>query len=138
MEEALAFAVNGTLMRGLDRNAYLVGAGGVFERESATAPIYRLWSIDDVHPAMLRALCGGRSIAVEIWLVPPAGLASILLTEPDGLCVGRVTLDDGSEILGVLAEPALIDGQREITEHGGWRAYLAGADRRLPSKRCVE
>ena len=60
---------------------------------------------------MLRAPSGGASIAVEVWLVPPAGIAAILLSEPDGLCVGRVTLDDGSEVLGVLAEPALVEGQ---------------------------
>jgi len=121
----LAFAVNGTLMRGLERNANLVAVGAVFDHEAQTAPCYRLWSIDDAHPAMLRASSGGSSIAVEIWRVPPEAIATILLTEPEGLCVGRLLLDDGTDILGVLAEPALVEGQREITEHGGWRAYLA-------------
>jgi hypothetical protein len=121
----LALAVNGTLMRGLERNANLVDASAVFDREACTAPLYRLWSIDDVHPAMLRVSSGGSSIAVEIWQVPPAGIAAILLTEPDGLCIGRVVLDDGTEVLGVLAEPALVEGQREITGYGGWRAYVA-------------
>ncbi len=125
MEGPLEFAVNGTLMRGLERNHNLVEAGAEFAREARTAPSYRLWSIDDVHPAMLRVSAGGRSIAVEIWLVPRAGIAAILLTEPDGLCVGRVTLDDGSEVLGVLAESALVEGRREVTEYGGWRAYVA-------------
>lgn len=125
MDGALAFAVNGTLMRGLERNEILVEAGAVFDREALTAPSYRLWSVDDVHPAMLRVASGGASIAVEIWRVPAAGIAAILLTEPAGLCVGRVTLDDGMEVLGVLAEPTVVEGQREITEHGGWRAYVA-------------
>lgn len=124
----IAFAVNGTLMRGLERNVYLVEAGATFHREARTAPCYRLWTIDDVHPAMLRVTTGGRSIAVEIWLVPPAGIASILVSEPDGLCVGRLTLDDGTEVLGVLAEPALVEGRREITEHGGWRAYVGSQE----------
>ena len=125
VEGSIALAVNGTLMRGLERNANLVEAGATFDREARTAPCYRLWSIDDVHPAMLRDATQGRSIAVEVWLVPPAGVAAILLSEPAGLCVGRLTLDDGSEVLGVLAEPALVEDRREITEHGGWRAYLA-------------
>jgi hypothetical protein len=34
-------------------------------------------------------------------------------------------LADGREVLGVLAEPYLVDGQREITNFGGWRAYIA-------------
>ena len=124
MEDALELAVNGTLMRGLERNAFLVRAGAVFDREARTAPHYRLWTIDDVHPAMLRATSGGASIAVEIWRVAPAGIAAILVSEPDGLCIGRLTLDDGTEVLGVLAEPYLVEGRPEITEHGGWRAHV--------------
>jgi hypothetical protein len=31
----------------------------------------------------------------------------------------------GEEVLGVLGEPLLCEGQREISEHGGWRAYIA-------------
>src|SRR5262245_19989248 len=118
-------AVNGTLMRGLELNGNLVAAGASFVREARTAPIYRLWSIGDKHPAMVRVTNGGAAIAVEVWSVPGAGLVSILQQEPPGLCIGKVTLGDGSEVLGVLGEPILCDGQREITTHGGWRAYLA-------------
>jgi len=28
-------------------------------------------------------------------------------------------------VLCVLSEPALLEGQREITRYGGWRAYIA-------------
>lgn len=123
-------AVNGTLMRGLELNANLVDAGATFVREARTAPVYRLWSIGDRHPAMIRVDAGGAAIAVEVWSVPPEGLASILLKEPAGLCIGKVRLQDGSETLGVLGEPALCEGQREITSYGGWRAYVASRDGR--------
>jgi gamma-glutamylcyclotransferase (GGCT)/AIG2-like uncharacterized protein YtfP len=118
-------AVNGTLMRGLELNANMIDAGATFVREAATVPAYRLWSIDDRHPAMIRVASGGVSVAVEVWAVPPEGLAKILLQEPPGLCIGKVKLSDGEEVLAVLAEPPLCEGQREITRHGGWRAYLA-------------
>jgi len=118
-------AVNGTLMQGLELNGNMLAAGAAFVREARTAPVYRLWSIDDRHPAMVRVAAGGASIAVEVWSVPPAGLAAILLQEPPGLCVGRVRLADGEDVLGVLGEGALCEGQREITQYGGWRAYLA-------------
>ena len=121
-------AVNGTLMRGLELNANLVEAGATFVREARTAPVYRLWSIDDRHPAMIRVAEGGAAIALEVWAVPPEGLASILLKEPPGLCIGKVRLEDGSETLGVVGEPALCQGQREITTYGGWRAYVASRD----------
>lgn len=118
-------AVNGTLMTGLELNDNLRRAGAWFVRETRTAPAYRLWSIHDRHPAMVRVGVGGRAIAVEVWSMPAAGLAGILLQEPAGLSIGKVTLEDGEEVLGVLGEPILCEGMREITEWGGWRAYLA-------------
>jgi hypothetical protein len=125
----LLLAVNGTLMRGLELNGNLLAAGAEFVRETTTAPEYRLWSIADRHPAMLRVAHGGAAIAVEVWRVPAAGLAQILVGEPSGLSIGKVRLADGEETLGVLGEPALCDGQREITRYGGWRAYRAGRGR---------
>ncbi len=124
-EASVLLAVNGTLMRGLELNGNLVAVGATFARETQTAAAYRLWSIDDRHPAMLRVASGGAAIQVEVWSVPAAGLAAILLQEPPGLCIGKVRLADGQETLGVLGEPALCEGMREITPYGGWRAYVA-------------
>jgi gamma-glutamylcyclotransferase (GGCT)/AIG2-like uncharacterized protein YtfP len=123
MLDTCELAVNGTLMRGLELNGNLQQVGAVFVRETATAPIYRLWSIGDHHPAMMRVSEGGRSIDLEIWSVPLTGLAKILQQEPVGLCIGKIKLTDNTEVLGVLGEPLLCEGQREITEFGGWRNY---------------
>ncbi|HEX5142988.1 MAG TPA: hypothetical protein VFW21_03875 [Mycobacterium sp.] len=124
--DAVQLAVNGTLMRGLVLNPNLLDVGATFVHETTTAPCYRLWSIDDVHPAMIRQTDGsGVAVAVEVWSVPRAGIASVLLAEPPGLSVGKVTLADGSVVLGVIGEPSLVQGQREITAYGGWRAYTA-------------
>ena len=118
-------AVNGTLMRGLELNRNMTAAGATFVREAKTEPGYRLWSIDDDHPAMARVTDGtGTAVDVEVWSVPPAGLASILLGEPPGLAIGKVRLADGAVVLGVIGEAALVEGQREITADGGWRNYL--------------
>jgi gamma-glutamylcyclotransferase (GGCT)/AIG2-like uncharacterized protein YtfP len=123
-EATILLAVNGTLMRGLALNQTLIDVGARFEREARTAPVYRLWSIADEYPAMLRATSRGAEIAVELWTVPDAGVVVILEREPPGLVLGRVRLEDGSEVFGVMAEPYVIEGQREITEYGGWREYL--------------
>jgi len=72
---------------------------------------------------MIRVAAGGVAVAVEVWAVPPDGLSKILIREPPGLSIGKVTLADGEEVLGVLGEPLLVEGQREITSYGGWRAY---------------
>ena len=119
-------AVNGTLMRGLELNPNLVSAGAIFVRETTTAPAYRLWSINDRHPAMIRVNSGGVAVVVEVWSISGDGLASVLLQEPPGLSVGKVSLADGTEVLGVLGEPVLCEGHKEITSYGGWRAYLLG------------
>jgi hypothetical protein len=122
-------AVNGTLMRGLELNRNLLDAGATFVREDATAPCYRLFSIDDRHPAMLRTPGEGTRVAVEIWDVPLAGLAQVLMNEPPGLAIGNVLLQDGSLVLGVVGEAFLCDGKREITKYGGWRAYVEERER---------
>lgn len=121
----MLFAVNGTLMRGLELNPNMLDAGATFVREARTAPVYRLWSINDRHPGMVRVAAGGTAIALEVWEVDGVGLIRILEQEPAGLTIGRVLLDDHSEVLGVLAEPYLTQDKREITNFGGWRAYIA-------------
>jgi len=131
-DDAVLLAVNGTLMRGLKLNPNLLNAGATFVSETVTEPVYRLWTINDEHPAMIRMTDGsGVAVAVEVWSVPRAGVSGVLLAEPPGLSIGKVTLADGSVVLGVLGEPALVEGQREITEFGGWRAYAAASG--LPS-----
>jgi hypothetical protein len=122
-------AVNGTLMCGLELNPNLLKVGATFVREDTTDACYRLWSIDDRHPAMLRTPGQGTRVAVELWDVPLAGLAQVLLTEPPGLAIGKVLLQDKTIVLGVLGEPFLCEGKREITEFGGWRAYVEQRER---------
>ena len=102
-------AVNGTLMRGLELNPNMQKAGGIFVREDRTDAHYRLWSINDRHPGMIRVNEGGTHVDVEIWQLP--------------LAIGKIKLADGSEVLGVLAENWLTEGQREITELCSWRKY---------------
>jgi gamma-glutamylcyclotransferase (GGCT)/AIG2-like uncharacterized protein YtfP len=121
----MLLAVNGTLMRGLELNNNLVRVGATFVREAKTASCYRVWSVNDRYPGMLRVTRGGSSVSCEVWDISPEGLADVLNREPAGLTVGRVMLDDGTEVFGVLAEPWAVEGMREITAFGGWRKYTA-------------
>lgn len=100
----IQLAVNGTLMRGFALNENLIAAGAEFIREAATAPTYRLWSVNDAYPAMQYDAQKGCSIVLEIWQLSADALVQILLAEPPGLCLGRVELADGSTVLGVLGE----------------------------------
>ena len=119
----MLLAVNGTLMRGLELNNNLVRVGSVFQRQTRTAACYRIWSVNDRYPGMLRVSSGGSAVTCEIWDISPNGLADVLSREPAGLTIGKVLLDDGSDVFGVLAEPWAVEGMREITTFGGWREY---------------
>ena len=121
--EKLKLAVNGTLMRGLALNRNLLAAGAEFICETTTSPKYRLWSINDAYPAMLRDEALGASVTVEVWELEAQGLVAVLQGEPPGLCLGCVELSKGEVVLGILAEPYLVIGHEEITRWGGWREY---------------
>jgi len=116
-------AVNGTLMRGLSLNQNLLDLSAEFVREDKTAACYRLWSIEDRYPGMIRDHIGGASIEVEIWSIEPQNLAALLQKEPPGLTLGKVELINGIRVLGILAEPYLVNDREEITEYLGWRSY---------------
>lgn len=123
--DKITLAVNGTLMRGFSLNKNLLNLNAGFVSESKTSPEYRIWSIQDEYPAMLRDEKEGKKIEVELWKLSPAALVSILFQEPPGLCLGKVELENGDMVLGVLGEPYIILGQKEITEFGGWRQYVS-------------
>ena len=122
--KSILLAVNGSLMSGLPLNHNMTDAGSTLVKQATTEAAYRMWSIDDRHPAMMRVSKGGAQLAVEVWDVPMAGLVSILVKEPPGLCIGKIRLKDGEELLGVLGEPTLCENRKEITAFGGWKAYL--------------
>ncbi|HPY64480.1 MAG TPA: gamma-glutamylcyclotransferase [Bacillota bacterium] len=126
-EKTFLLAVNGTLMRGLELEHNMIENGASFESEARTASCYRLWSINDAYPGMIRVDSedpGAAKIDVEVWRVPASGLAHILAGEPPGLAIGKIELEDGRFVFGVLAEPLTVKGMREITSFGGWRRYM--------------
>ena len=119
--------VNGTLMRGLTLNGNLDGAE--FLEEINTAPVYRVYSIDDRHPGMFEVAEGGVSVPGELYRVPDDVWARVEAGEPPNLYKGPVRLADGRVVDGILYPRALAEGRhRDISEYGGWRAYRAARD----------
>ncbi|HEY8845995.1 MAG TPA: gamma-glutamylcyclotransferase [Candidatus Limnocylindrales bacterium] len=113
--------VNGTLMRGLALHANLDGAE--FVEEAWTAPSYRIYSIGDVHPGMFLVPEGGVSVPGEIYRVPDEVWRRVEAGEPPGLYRGPVSLADGRVVPGILYPRELAESHRDISDHGGWRAY---------------
>ena len=126
--DRVLLAVNGGLMSGMRSNHAMLDAGGEFLRNDQTAKRYRLWSIDDQFPAMVRVSKGGAAIALEVWQLTATGFVAILNREAVGLSVGKVELASGERVLGVIGEPVLCEGHKEITEFGGWRSYRESID----------
>ncbi|MBT3306294.1 MAG: hypothetical protein HN377_07390 [Alphaproteobacteria bacterium] len=116
--------VNGTLMRGLALHHNLEGA--VFIGEFNTAPVYRLYSIDDVHPGMFEVDTGGVSVAGEVFEMSDETWARVEAGEPPDLYCGPVKLEDDAILDGILFPRATAENQhKDISEYGGWRAYAA-------------
>jgi hypothetical protein len=130
----MLIAVNGTLMKGQSSNNILIKAGAKFVRDARTAPIYRLWNVGDKHPAMLRDEQGGASISLELWEIDPEKLIEVLEQEPPGLVLGRVLLDNGDPVVGILAEPYILADSKEITHYLGWREYQNTRDSKEQSE----
>lgn len=119
--------VNGTLMRGLALHTNLAGAE--FLGECETAPIYALYSINDVHPGMFEVGPGGVAVAGELYRVSEEVLCRVEAGEPAHLYRGPVHLADGRVVQGMLYPRELAEGvQRDISRYGGWRGYV-GAQR---------
>jgi gamma-glutamylcyclotransferase (GGCT)/AIG2-like uncharacterized protein YtfP len=127
-ERPLELFVNGTLMRGLALHGNLAGAK--FLGEARTAPIYRLYSIDDSHPGMFQVAEGGISVPGEIYRLPPEVWQRVEAGEPPNLYRGPVRLADGRVIDGILYPRELAeDRQRDISDYGGWREYRAAREK---------
>lgn len=141
---AFELFVNGTLMRGLALHANL--GDSTFLGEYRTAPHYRLHSIGDVHPGMYRLADGeegGVAVAGELYLVPEETWTAIAAGEPPGLYRGRVELEDGREVWGILYPRELAENLHlDISSHGDWRAYWAAREqvrgRTAPNERAAE
>ncbi|SDJ18104.1 allophanate hydrolase [Aliiruegeria lutimaris] len=122
----IEIAVVGAHMSGLPLNHELTSRGGRYLRSGSTSARYRFHALaggPPARPGLIRS-DGGKAIALEIWALPPAAFGEFLASIPSPLSIGSIELADGSMVKGFLVEPAGLDGATEITELGGWRAYL--------------
>jgi gamma-glutamylcyclotransferase (GGCT)/AIG2-like uncharacterized protein YtfP len=122
----LELFVNGTLMKGLSLHRNLDGAEfiGAFR----TAPRYRLYSIDDIHPGMFEVGAGEKGVAVagELYRLSPEIWARVEAGEPPNLYRGRIALENGREVDGILFPREIAEARfKDISEFGDWRAYMS-------------
>jgi allophanate hydrolase len=122
-------AVVGAHLQGQPLNSQLTERKARLIATTRTNGDYRLYALARTtppKPGLVHAPgFAGQGIEVEVWAMPADTVGSFLAAIPPPLALGTVRLVDGSEVKGFLCEPAGIEGAREITEFGGWRAYLA-------------
>ncbi|MEN2975659.1 allophanate hydrolase [Tistrella bauzanensis] len=120
-------AVVGAHMEGLPLNGELLAMGARLVARTCTAPVYRLYALDGLQPprpGLVRVADGGAAIALEVWSVPTDRLGRFVAGLRAPLGLGQVELASGDTVAGFLCEAAAVAAARDITGHGGWRAWL--------------
>ena len=125
--DMIRVAVVGAHLRGMPLNHELTSRDAQFVVSTTSADNYHLYALANTSPpkpGLVRSNSGS-AINLELWDVPSAAFGSFVAGVPAPLGIGTVTLADGSAVKGFICEPSGLDGARDITEFGGWAAYLA-------------
>ncbi|CAN5134047.1 allophanate hydrolase [soil metagenome] len=134
-DDSLPIAVVGAHLSGMALNHELLALGGTLVGPALTTPEYRLFLLPNTVPAKPGLIhqpgFGGTGIAIEIWLLPPAAFGAFFAKIPAPLGIGKISLAGGGSVSGFLSEGWGVEGAREITEFGGWRAFAEAA---VPAK----
>ena len=129
--DEIAIAVVGAHLSGMALNGELSALGARLLEEATTAPDYKLYALKGTtppKPGMLRIEAGaGSSIEVEVWALSAASFGSFVAAIPSPLSIGTIRLADGTAVQGFLVEAAAVNGARDISKFGGWRAFMAEA-----------
>ena len=126
----LDLAVAGAHLEGLPLHHELVERGARLRSRTTTSARYRLYALAGGPPAragLVRVSDGGHAIEVEVFRIPREEVGDLLVTVPPPLAIGSVELASGEQVHGFVCEAIGIDGANDVSDHGGWRAFLARA-----------
>jgi allophanate hydrolase len=121
-------AVAGAHLTGQPLNGELTSRGARHVTTTRTAVEYRLYALATSPPKPgLTHTPGqpGYAIEVEVWELDEPAFGSFVAAVSAPMTIGTTRLEDGSVVKGFACEPYAIDGAKDISSFGGWRAYLA-------------
>jgi allophanate hydrolase len=120
--------VVGAHLSGEPLNSQLTERGARLVRPATTSAQYRLVALatDPPKPGLVRVgEREGAPIEVEVWELPPSRFGDFVAAIPPPLAIGQVELARGAMVAGfVLTATTVPEDVVDITEYGGWRAYL--------------
>lgn len=124
--DSIDVLVCGAHLDGLPLNWQLRERGAVLKETTRTSENYKMYALAGGPPYRPGLIYDetGAAIDVEIWSVPSAQFGSFVAGIPAPLGIGKVEIADGRMVTGFICEPRGIAGAQEITEFGGWRAYM--------------
>jgi allophanate hydrolase len=121
-------AVVGAHLSGQPLNRELTDLNARFVRAAHTAGCYLLYALDTTpeKPGLVRAVDpgDGERIELEVWELDIAAFGGFVARIPSPLGIGTIELEDKTRVQGFVCEHVLVQGARDITAYGGWRAYL--------------
>ncbi|MNE45103.1 Allophanate hydrolase [compost metagenome] len=122
-QQYTTIAVCGLHMQGYPLEKQMTGHGAYFWRESRTAPCYDMIRLQTApaKPGLLKKARGGASIQLELWKMPVLSVGAFAALIPAPLGLGRVELEDGTEVMGFICEGYAEAEAENITASGGWR-----------------
>ncbi|KMO17765.1 allophanate hydrolase [Methylobacterium platani] len=127
--DEIELAVVGAHLSGLPLNGELTSLGARRLRAVATTPDYRLFALPGAgprRPGLVRVAAGaGTAIATEVWALAPDAFGRFVAAIPAPLGIGTLRLADGTSPKGFLCEAEGVREAKDVSTHGGWRAYLA-------------
>jgi allophanate hydrolase len=124
---SVTLAVVGAHLAGMPLHWQLASRGARLVQATRTAPHYRLYAMagqSPPKPALVHVGEDGHGIAVEVYELELAAFGSFVAEVPAPLAIGTVTLTDGTTVAGFVAEPRALEGARDISALGGWRAFI--------------
>ncbi|MEO4047770.1 allophanate hydrolase [Pseudomonas sp. CAU 1711] len=121
-------AVVGAHLTGMPLNFQLTSRDAVLVEQTTSSADYRLYALPGSvppKPGLARVAEDGAEIIVELWDVPQARFGEFVAEIPPPLGIGNLQLADGRWVKGFICEPYALQGARDITAFGGWRAFIA-------------
>ncbi|WP_067845243.1 allophanate hydrolase [Nocardia lijiangensis] len=131
VHDGVELAVFGAHLRGQPLHWQLERIGARFAGEIRTSDAYRLTALDTVpaKPGLVRHGAGlGEPILGELFTVSRAGLGGFLAELPPPMALTSIELADGRSVVGFACTYDAALTATDITEFGGWKAYLNAAN----------